>query len=102
MNDLKQFNLNELKVIEKFTAFLADHMTDNGGSGRADFGSMKADDVSDAEIFKQVSAFAAKRNGGKNFLRSSPVDPSDNDKEIVAGVREWQDRLYRRGHGKRK
>jgi glutathionylspermidine synthase len=84
MKDLKQFNLTELKTIEKFTEFLVDRNNDKV----ADFSTMKADDVPEQAIINQVKVYAQKRNSGKNFLRSAAVE-SDNDKEIVSTVREW-------------
>jgi hypothetical protein len=82
--NLKQYNLTELKTIEKFTAFLADRNNDKV----ADFSTMKADDVPEQAIINQVKVYAEKRNNGKNFLRSAAIE-SDNDKEIVATTREW-------------
>jgi hypothetical protein len=53
----------------------------------------------DAET--SAKAFAEKRNNKKPFLRSAPLE-SDNDAEIVASVKEWTNRNYKRGNGKRR
>jgi hypothetical protein len=92
MKDLKQFNLTELKTIEKFTAFLADS---TGEFGNADFSDK---DLIAAE--ESAKEFARARNGNKTY--HSDFGATEDDKELRAGVRNWIERNYKRGHGKRK
>lgn len=79
--DLKQFSLDEQKVILKFTEMLINRESD-----------FDVDSIPEQEISNQVREYANKRNGGKNFLRSAPIAESENDKAIVAQVREWMKR----------